>query len=667
MPGVRAMAVLDVRGVVVAASQPSMMGVPLGGRPYFRKALARPDRDALIMSEPFTTALSVYSIVLAKSWFAADGRFGGVVAATLDPQHFGVLLRSVVYAPEVQSAMFDARGTVFLRMPRQDHPVPPTTAQELAALARHRASGAAESLVILPVDADGVPHLLIVRSTQPAALHLDDALVTMIRRPLPEVLANWRRHAIAYGALLAIAWGAVLTLQRKERDLENLRQAREQAAKEQAQRVQLALDGGDLGLWEVDIPAGLRTVDARALAMVGLPSAPGAQPMHEWAERIHPDDQEGWRAAQAAYLAGQGEAFIYDYRVRHALGHWIWIHSRGKVAVRDEAGQPVRMTGTYLDITARKEAEARVARSEQLLARMSRVSRTGGWDHDLRTGRSIWSDEMFRIRELDPPNVPTQEQIMQSFSEESRARLLAARQAAIAHQTPWDMELQMTTAKGQRIWVRSQGEAVVENGVTVGLTGTLKNVTWRKQSQIDLAAANVKLAEQAMSDGLTGIANRRLFDQTLAVEWTRSARSQAPLALLLIDIDHFKRYNDHYGHALGDDCLRRVAQLLAGCSRRAGDLVSRYGGEEFAVLLPGIDLSSATRVAQICVDAVRDAGIVHAASPSGGVVTVSVGVASLMARADQAPLVLVEAADAALYDAKRSGRGRFAVARQAGA
>jgi diguanylate cyclase (GGDEF)-like protein len=199
----------------------------------------------------------------------------------------------------------------------------------------------------------------------------------------------------------------------------------------------------------------------------------------------------------------------------------------------------------------------------------------------------------------------------------------------------------------------------VVEGKTVGLTGTLKNVTWRKQSQIDLQIANEKLERMTLSDGLTGIANRRFFDQTLQTEWSRSGRSGQPLALLMIDIDHFKLYNDQYGHVGGDECLHRVAQVLAGCPRRASDLVCRYGGEEFAILLPGADLASASAMAQACLDAMRNEGIPHATSLVGPWLTLSIGVASAEADASQAAVTLVERADAALYQAKLLGRAQY--------
>jgi diguanylate cyclase (GGDEF)-like protein len=174
---------------------------------------------------------------------------------------------------------------------------------------------------------------------------------------------------------------------------------------------------------------------------------------------------------------------------------------------------------------------------------------------------------------------------------------------------------------------------------------------------------NERLSTMAAIDGLTGIANRRRFDEALEVEWLRAARQRWPLALLMIDVDYFKRYNDALGHPAGDSCLKAVAAAAAACPRRAGDLAARYGGEEFVVLLPGADADGALAVARQLGERVRALGIHH---PNGvaGMVTVSIGVASMMPTAGRTPDMLLQAADAALYAAKDGGRDRAMVAQQ---
>lgn len=176
-----------------------------------------------------------------------------------------------------------------------------------------------------------------------------------------------------------------------------------------------------------------------------------------------------------------------------------------------------------------------------------------------------------------------------------------------------------------------------------------------------LERSNEQLLRLSTTDGLTGMANRRLLDQTLQNEWQRCARNQSRLSLLAIDIDHFKRYNDHYGHLTGDECLRQVARILGLCVKRSGELVARYGGEKFIVLLPGADSAEARRVAQRCILEMQNARIPHADSPVGPWLSLSIGVATLVAVPDLPPATLVQQADRAVVRAKEAGRARFEV------
>lgn len=174
-------------------------------------------------------------------------------------------------------------------------------------------------------------------------------------------------------------------------------------------------------------------------------------------------------------------------------------------------------------------------------------------------------------------------------------------------------------------------------------------------------------------DTLTGVANRRAFDEALDQEWRRMLRHKTALSLLLIDVDFFKRFNDTYGHVAGDECLKGVAQALAKRARRAGEIAARYGGEEFAILLPHADVEEATKLAELMCEAVREHKIPHEASPVAPYVTISIGVASIsqlpksvaaLCREGAAagPTVLVETADGALYQAKVAGRNRVVTA-----
>jgi diguanylate cyclase (GGDEF)-like protein len=198
-----------------------------------------------------------------------------------------------------------------------------------------------------------------------------------------------------------------------------------------------------------------------------------------------------------------------------------------------------------------------------------------------------------------------------------------------------------------------------------GVAGVRTNVTEMVRTRQDLEAAaaalqqaNAQLEQLSTTDALTGLANRRRFDLRLAEEVQRAHRHGAELALLMVDIDHFKRYNDLLGHPQGDVALQAVAAVLAQQARRPGELVARYGGEEFALLLPHADRATADAVAERCQRAIATLALPHGASPTAAHVTLSIGVARLKTGQREDPMALVRRADGALYAAKASGRAR---------
>lgn len=183
----------------------------------------------------------------------------------------------------------------------------------------------------------------------------------------------------------------------------------------------------------------------------------------------------------------------------------------------------------------------------------------------------------------------------------------------------------------------------------------------RVKTHLTLNAQNELLRSLAFIDGLTGVANRRRFDEALPAEWRRCQRNGSPLTLLMIDIDHFKRYNDHYGHQTGDACLQAVAGALKSRLNRSHDLVARYGGEEFVCLLPECDAAAGLAKAEELRLAVAALGIPHTDSPTASLVTLSIGAAVTQPSGDNRPECLIAAADAALYQAKSAGRDRVRI------
>ena len=179
-----------------------------------------------------------------------------------------------------------------------------------------------------------------------------------------------------------------------------------------------------------------------------------------------------------------------------------------------------------------------------------------------------------------------------------------------------------------------------------------------RQRTAELEAANQQLETLSATDGLTGLANRRSFDSYWAQEWQRAVRQGTPLAVIMLDVDHFKAYNDHYGHQQGDACLRTIGDVLRATIRRAGELAARYGGEEFVVVMPGASAQKAQETAEAILAAVRAGHMEHATSPVAPVVTISLGVASGTPGAADDREHLIKAADVALFGAKHQGRNR---------
>jgi diguanylate cyclase (GGDEF)-like protein/PAS domain S-box-containing protein len=201
------------------------------------------------------------------------------------------------------------------------------------------------------------------------------------------------------------------------------------------------------------------------------------------------------------------------------------------------------------------------------------------------------------------------------------------------------------------IWLESSVRVTRrDNGDIDGVVAISRDITEQKELE-------TRLETLAIEDGLTGLANRRRFDERLREEWARAYRNRSSLGLLMIDVDHFKAYNDEYGHPAGDACLRKVAAIIAAETQRTGDLAARYGGEEFAMLLPNTDAVGCARIGERIRKSIREAGLAHAANPSGRV-TASIGGAACHPTRERTAGTgsLVEAADRALYAAKEAGR-----------
>jgi diguanylate cyclase (GGDEF)-like protein/PAS domain S-box-containing protein len=217
------------------------------------------------------------------------------------------------------------------------------------------------------------------------------------------------------------------------------------------------------------------------------------------------------------------------------------------------------------------------------------------------------------------------------------------------------------TKDGEYVWIRDVVH-VVRNaeGEVDSLIGFMFDISDRKQTEEKLVRMQKELEELSYKDGLTGVANRRMFDSVIDVEWSNAQRNSQPLSLLLIDIDFFKQYNDCYGHIQGDMCLQQVGRVLDKAATRARDFFARYGGEEFVMVLPETDAIAAKKIAERCRKLIFKEQIQHEQSQISHVITISIGVGTIIPTYRDDRVEFIEEVDKRLYQAKQKGRNRIA-------
>ena len=215
------------------------------------------------------------------------------------------------------------------------------------------------------------------------------------------------------------------------------------------------------------------------------------------------------------------------------------------------------------------------------------------------------------------------------------------------------------TRDGDYVWIRDVVHVVRNaDGSVESLIGFMFDISERKKNEHRLIELQHELERLSFKDGLTGVGNRRQFDTMLATEWASAQRDGKPLSLILLDIDFFKQFNDHYGHVRGDDCLRRIGAVLESATARPRDFVARFGGEEFVLVLPDTDAAAAQRMAERCRSLIADEAIAHERSSIAPRLTVSLGVGTATPAPGEQTRAFIERVDRALYQAKLHGRDR---------
>jgi diguanylate cyclase (GGDEF)-like protein/PAS domain S-box-containing protein len=310
-----------------------------------------------------------------------------------------------------------------------------------------------------------------------------------------------------------------------------------------------------------------------------------------------------------------------------------------------------------------KETEVAKASSERRLRLALESANEGLWDHCPITGYIYYSPRWFNMLGYLPGDFPDTLETWRTLAHPDELPFLdeALHNLNAGYGDAFNIEIRMLSKSGRWYWLQVRGRTVEfdDDGKATRIVGSLIDISKYKQVEVALQKANHELQRLAALDDLTQIANRRRFDDRLSQEWSRGRREKNNLAVILCDIDYFKDYNDTYGHLEGDETLFAVAQAISAALKRPTDLVARFGGEEFAMILPNTDIAGAQQVAEEVKEAVAALGIEHKTSKVDPCITLSFGGAAIMPSPDSVPRALMRTADQALYQAKSKGRNQI--------
>lgn len=363
------------------------------------------------------------------------------------------------------------------------------------------------------------------------------------------------------------------------------------------ERLGLVLHATGVGIWDWQIQTGELTFNERWASIIGYTVAELSPIKFEtWSENVHPDDLKKAIVLIENHFSGKTDTYEIEARMKHKLGHYIWVFAAGKLIERYEDGKPKRMIGTHLDITERKTYEERLIVSSQLLNESQQIAKLGGWELNLKTGFLFWTDETFRIHDASPDTFnPSVDAGVDHFLPESKAIITKAIDDAINKGVGYDLELETYTTKGRKIDVRTTCTVTLEDGKAIRLAGIFQDITEQKsiqrklqESNLELERANSQLQLSAHYDALTGLPNRNLLADRMQQAISKGVRNKKIVAIAFIDLDGFKEVNDKYGHSIGDELLKKAADELKHVLRE-GDTLSRIGGDEFVAVIDDLD------------------------------------------------------------------------------
>ena len=427
-------------------------------------------------------------------------------------------------------------------------------------------------------------------------------------------------------------------------DITDLKKA-ESLVRELGQRHLLATQSAKLGVWDWDIATNNMRWDDRMLELYGLTreSFPGR--VEAWQKGLHPEDRERAIEDYQAALRGERE-FDTEFRVEHPDGTVKQIKAEGMV-IRNLEGEAVRMLGVNRDITEAKQAEESISRLANIVE-SSDDAIIGKTLDGIITSWNSGAERLYGYRKEEAIGRHISFLVPPGQIDDTASLLQDAMDSKIVQH----YETVRSKKDGDIIEVSLTISPVNDyRGKIIGVSVIGRDVTEQKKAQ-------ALLRNLSFTDGLTGLANRRAFDTFFDRELRRAQRSKYHLSLMMIDVDFFKKFNDRYGHLIGDECLKAVASILKKAARRPGDIAARFGGEEFVVVLSMTDAVNSVRVAERIRLEVEALNIPHESSKTCGHVTISIGLVSAMPDQNISSADFINYADRALYKAKKDGRNR---------
>ncbi len=367
MPGIRTLFFLDASGNIRASNRTELIGKNFSHRPYFTEPQQRMDLDLLYMSPPFRTSLGTFTINISRVIAGRQGTFAGVVTAALDPQYFAPLLDSVRYAPDMDTALIHGDGDIFMLISDQEGVIGENVAQADDFFTQHRQSAQATSVFSGTVYATSEQRMVAFITIQPSDLKMDKPLVVVASRKLNEVYAVWFRDLLAQGGLYGFIVGAFIlglyVYQQRQREFDRQTEAAAHALEESAERLKLATEAANVGVWDYDLITGRLTWDDSMFAIYGVDPSAFSSAYDAWYNALLVEDRFAAEAViQAAIL--QKQPFDSRFRIRRSNGEMRHIQAHGLVRC-DETGKPTRMVGTNEDVTERHWLEIERQESEQ--------------------------------------------------------------------------------------------------------------------------------------------------------------------------------------------------------------------------------------------------------------------------------------------------------------